>query len=68
MFTALSSAMSGFKVLPMKTASWVIIRLSDNSPIFETFSESVALAVNQSKYKSVPILQYLVNFNKGIKS
>jgi len=52
----------------MKTASWVIVRLSDNSPIFETFNESVSLAVNQSKYKSVPILQYLVNFNKGIKS
>jgi len=51
----------------MKTASWVIVRLSDNQAIFETFSESIALAINKSKYQPVPILQYLVNFNKGIK-
>ena len=47
--------------------SWVIIRRADNQVIFETFSEKVAKAINLDKYKVVPILEHLQNFNKQVK-
>ncbi len=44
--------------------SWVIIRLSDNAAILETWSEKVAKAINTEKYKAVPIMEYLTGLNK----
>ena len=45
--------------------SWVIVELSTKKAIFETFSESVANAINRSKYQVVPIMAYLQSLNKG---
>ena len=47
--------------------SWVIVRRSDQAVILETFSEQVTQAVNLKKYQVLPIMQYLQNFNKGLK-
>jgi len=49
------------------TSSWVIIDNVTNRPLFETFSKKIALSINKNRYKVVPILEYLQNFNKGIK-
>lgn len=48
----------------MKTASWVIVRLSDNQVLFETFDEKKVDYLNTNKYKAVPIYTYLVELNK----
>ena len=48
------------------TASWVIIDMDTNKPLFETFSKKIANSINKNKYKAVPILEYLQNFNRGI--
>lgn len=47
----------------MRTASWVIVRKADNVAIAETFLPHVAAAVNQEKYKAVPIQEYLCSLN-----
>ncbi len=47
-----------------RTASWVIIELSTNKAIFETFSKSVTKKINAKKYKCIPILEYLQSLNK----
>jgi len=47
--------------------SWVIVRRSDQAVILETFSEQVAQAINLKKYQVFPIMEYLQNFNKGLK-
>jgi len=52
----------------MKTSSWVIVRLSDDKPICETFSIGTVSAINKAKYKAVPILQYLQEFNRKVKN
>ena len=48
------------------TASWVIIDIDTNKPLFETFSKKIANSINKNKYKAIPILEYLQNFNRGI--
>lgn len=48
----------------MKTASWVIIRISDNEAVLETFNPKVIAAMNTERYKAVPILEYLGSLNK----
>lgn len=50
----------------MKTASWVIVRNSNGEAVLETFNEEVAKAYNTKLYRAVPILDYLVNFNKSV--
>jgi hypothetical protein len=50
-----------------KTASWVIVNIVTGFAVFETFNENTAKAVNPKFYKSVPILEYLQNFNKSLK-
>lgn len=50
------------------TTSWVIVRIEDGQAMFETFNKLLAEKVNKTKYKAVPILKYLVNFNKGVKN
>lgn len=47
-----------------RTASWVIVNKATNYPVFETFNENTAKAVNQQLYKAVPILEWLQSFNK----
>ena len=50
----------------MKTASWVIVEKSTGKAVLETFNELLANKVNVKKYKAVPILEYLQNFNKEL--
>lgn len=47
--------------------SWVVERLEDGKPLFETFDPKVAKAINTGKYRAVPILEYLGNLNRKIK-
>jgi hypothetical protein len=46
-----------------RTASWVIVDLSTGKGVFETFNEKTAKAINQKKYKAVPILEWLQSLN-----
>jgi hypothetical protein len=53
-----------------KTASWVIVEKSTNKVIVEIFSKQTAEIIQRnqsSQYKAIPILQYLQDFNRGIK-
>jgi cation transport regulator ChaC len=50
-----------------KTASWVIVDKTNNKAIHETYSYEFANMINKAKYEAVPILEYLQNFNKGLK-
>jgi len=43
--------------------SWVIVRLSDNTAMLETWKRSVAQKVNTSKYKAVPIVEWLASLS-----
>lgn len=52
----------------LKTASWVIVRLDDGKPVFETFCYEFADTINKARYKAVPILEYLQNLNANIKA
>jgi len=49
------------------TASWVIVEVATDKATLETFSQKVAGAINTNKYRAVPILQYLQQFNQSIK-
>jgi hypothetical protein len=49
------------------TSSWVIVEVATNKAILETFSQKVASAINTNKYKAIPILAYLQQFNQSIK-
>jgi hypothetical protein len=51
-----------------KIASWVIVDKTNNKAMFETFSYEFANMINKAKYEAVPILEYLQNFNKGVKA
>ena len=43
--------------------SWVIVRLSDNEAILETWQRSVAQKANTEKYKAVPIIEWLASLS-----
>lgn len=48
-----------------RTASWVIIELSTGAVVFETFNEALATKhLNTSKFKAVPILEWLQGLNR----
>lgn len=52
-----------------KTASWVIVEKATNKAIVETYSKQTAKIIERnpsSRYKAVPILQYLQEFNRGL--
>lgn len=49
-------------------ASWVIVEKTTKNAIFETFNKNVADAINAEKYQAIPILQYLQDFNRGVKN
>ena len=51
----------------MKEASWVIVDKSTRKPLFETFNEKTAKAINKKNYDVVPIIEYLYKFNKEVK-
>ena len=49
------------------TSSWVVVRISDNQPILETFNPEVVSALNMEKYKAIPIYDWLASINRRIK-
>jgi len=51
-----------------KPASWVIVDLETGRALYETFSAAtVANIVNPSRYRAVPILEYLQTLNATIR-
>jgi len=52
----------------MKTASWVIVNLETDESLFETFDPAKVAALNTTKYKAVPILEWLQHLNRKYKS
>lgn len=55
------------QTLKRETASWVIVNKETNEAMFETYDKNKVNALNTSKYKAVPILEYLQGINKKIK-
>ena len=51
-----------------RTSSWVIINLETDESIFETFDPVKVAALNTTKYKAVPILEWLQHLNRKYKS
>jgi len=50
------------------TASWIIRRKADFKVLFETFDQRVVKSLNTEKYQAVPILEYLSETNRQIRS
>ncbi|QDP45941.1 MAG: hypothetical protein Unbinned3818contig1000_12 [Prokaryotic dsDNA virus sp.] len=48
--------------------SWVIVRLSDNEAVCELTNYKNVLKLNTEKYKAVPVLKYLGELNRKIKT
>lgn len=48
-------------------ASWVIVRLSDHEPLFETWEPKIIAALKTDHYKAVPIYDWLASINQQIK-
>jgi hypothetical protein len=46
-----------------KSASWVIVNIETNTPVFETFCQEFADMINRKNYKVIPILEYLQSLN-----
>ena len=51
----------------MKTASWVLRNKTTKEVICETFDSRKVELLNTEKYEAVPILEYLVEFNRSVK-
>jgi hypothetical protein len=51
-----------------KISSWVIVENNTGNAIFETFNEALIKKLNLSKYKAMPILEYLQGLNNRIKA
>ena len=49
------------------TTSWVIVSLETGKAIAETYCETYADCINKSKYKAIPIFEYLQKFNIEVK-
>jgi len=49
------------------SGSWIIVSRDTGESVMETYQQSVAEKVNQSKYEVLTALQYLVMFNQSIK-
>lgn len=52
----------------MKTASWVLRNKVTKEVICETFDERKVNALNTEKYEAVPILAYLQELNRSLRS
>lgn len=50
------------------SGSWIIVNRATGQAVLETYQQSVAEKVNQSKYEVLTALQYLVRFNKEAQS
>lgn len=48
--------------------SWVIVERSTGKAIVETFNPLVVTAKLKPEYKCIPILEYLVEFNRSTKN
>ena len=48
--------------------SWVVVSRDTGLPVLETFSRAVAEAVNQTRYEVLTALQWLVRFNRSVRS
>ncbi len=46
--------------------SWVIVDRQNGTAVLETFSATLAAAVNRARYDVVPILEYLQELNRRI--
>ncbi len=51
----------------VKSASWVIVDSETGQAVMETFSEGMARAVNEPRFRAVPILEWLASLNKPAK-
>lgn len=49
------------------SASWVIINRESGAVICEVFNKKCRDMLMTDKYKAVPILEYLVEFNANVK-
>jgi len=47
----------------LRTASWVIRRISTGEVLFETYNPKLVEALNKQRYEAVPILDYLASLN-----
>lgn len=47
-----------------KPANWVIVNTETGKAVMETYSEGIARAVNEPKFKAVPILEWLCSLNE----
>lgn len=49
------------------TASWIIVNKQTNKAVIEMYDFELVKKINTLKYKAVPILEYLQNFNEKVK-
>lgn len=49
------------------TASWVVVELKTDKPVFETYSKRMVDNLNTKKYKAVPVQDWLANLNNEIR-
>lgn len=47
--------------------SWIVVSKATGLPVLETFSETVADAINLDKYVVMTALQWLVQFNRSVR-
>lgn len=50
------------------TASWVIVSKATGKPVMETFKRSTMERVNTERYRVVPIMEWLQEFNRSVKA
>lgn len=48
--------------------SWIIVSRDTGKPVWETYSDKLASAVNMEKYEILTAYQWLVRLNQSIKS
>lgn len=51
-----------------ETASWVIVDKRTGKPVFETFTASVASAINRDRYEVLAVHDWLIRFNASIRT
>ncbi len=52
---------------PIGCNSWVVIDRSTGKPVFETWSQHIAEAINQQKFEILTTYQWLARFNESIQ-
>lgn len=50
------------------TVSWVIVDQITGKSVCETFSRKIVDAINTSRYRAIPIEEYLPGLNRAIKA